>query len=957
MNRRTTALLLAPIAALSCHAQAAPPEVIATMDGSFLFAYGTWEGKAKMQSGVATLSGTPRGGAGANVALDLAEARDYCPTLSVRVLPGNRAKSLRVLLKGPTDAIAFYDFALPAAPTSGFVTLTPKEGASLGKPNSTDKGMPELAKIAQWQLSGDWSNDEPLAVEVDSIGIALPDAIARSARAERERRERDEAEGKKREQLAQMEKLKPGQATSPTVERVSKVAPDVLAIEIQAGRVQASQLTPYVAQPGDEIQGKAGASRKLLRNKQEVGWIIGAKNEGFVSYEKLSGDALLEFLADDPASFTVNGQKPEAVWRKSKPNNWAVPMGFDTFAVRHTLYLKLAQPLSGRVTLELGKLNVKTPKIETVLDDTKTLSEALHVQQIGYRPDDPAKRAFLSLWRGTGGAQPYADGLRFSLIEESTGNAVFTGKTERVLAESETEKMAREANFSKTGIWRMDFSHFQRPGRYRISVAGVGCSYPFSISASAWTDALKIQMRGLYHERSGVSLTKPTSSYNKPRDFHPLDTPIYETTYTVFDGPTEGGEAAKRSTGKRVESAWGGYHDAGDWNPRRVTHMRVTMAQLELLELFPAFYSKLSLNIAPKKPGIPDMLTEAIFEADLFRRLQKPDGGVGYGIETNGDPLDGEVSWMQSMPSYVFAPDCWSSFVYSAVAARLAKCLEPYDAKQAAIWRTSAIKAFTWGESDWQKRATKTFDHKWETATDRNLAAIVLYDLTGEPRYREVFLSDSCLVKGEPVFAWGTRNHRDSAFMAARTKRELPATVKQNAKNAVETQAQSALAYAAKNAFNVTTPDAGKPQFLGFYTCPDAIELCRAHYLTQKPEYLVGAVQACQFGAGANPTNLVFTTGLGANPIQNPLFLDSRHTGQAAPEGLTVYGIVDFEKWTDVFATWPLQFIGARTTPTARTWPIHEAYWDVFLYPCITEWTVDQWDKTVYTWGYLAARK
>ena len=66
---------------------------------------------------------------------------------------------------------------------------------------------------------------------------------------------------------------------------------------------------------------------------------------------------------------------------------------------------------------------------------------------------------------------------------------------------------------------------------------------------------------------------------------------------------------------------------------------------------------------------------------------------------------------------------------------------------------------------------------------------------------------------------------------------------------------------------------------------------------------------------------------------------------------------MDFEKWTDSFATWPLQSVGARTMPDARAWPIHEAYWDVFLYPCIAEWTVDQWDKTVFGWGYLAARK
>ena len=77
--------------------------------------------------------------------------------------------------------------------------------------------------------------------------------------------------------------------------------------------------------------------------------------------------------------------------------------------------------------------------------------------------------------------------------------------------------------------------------------------------------------------------------------------------------------------------------------------------------------------------------------------------------------------------------------------------------------------------------------------------------------------------------------------------------------------------YAKGNAFNLTTADPGKPLILGFFSTPDAIELVRAHYLTNKPEYLAGAVQATQFQAGCNPNNMTYTTGLGANPVRNPL--------------------------------------------------------------------------------------
>jgi len=74
-------------------------------------------------------------------------------------------------------------------------------------------------------------------------------------------------------------------------------------------------------------------------------------------------------------------------------------------------------------------------------------------------------------------------------------------------------------NYSNTAVYRMDFSEFKAPGKYRIFVDGIGCSYPFEIGGATWEKAFLVQMKGLYNERSGIELGPPYSDFKKPVDF------------------------------------------------------------------------------------------------------------------------------------------------------------------------------------------------------------------------------------------------------------------------------------------------------------------------------------------------------------------------------------------------------------------------------------------------------
>jgi len=315
------------------------------------------------------------------------------------------------------------------------------------------------------------------------------------------------------------------------------------------------------------------------------------------------------------------------------------------------------------------------------------------------------------------------------------------------------------------------------------------------------------------------------------------------------------------------------------------------------------------------------------------------------------------------MPAYVFAPDLWSSYVYAAAAGRAAKLLKTADSTRAKTYQTSALRAMTWAESEWAKRkaASTLAGVRWEARDARNHAAVVCYALTGDKRWHDTFLENTCLTDpNAKAFVWGDHVQRDAAFAYARLPEKLADPVlRKNAVRVLVAEADAALDYAKDNAWNLTTPDKGKPMFLGFYSVPDAVELARAHFLTRKPEYLAGVVQACQFASGANPNNMTYTTGVGANSVRNPLHLDSRRTGQPAPAGLTVYGNFDFVRWGDQqWAMWPMQyFLGPQCVPSAYEWPIPEAYFDIFLYPATNEFTMDQtMGPNAFVWGYLAAR-
>lgn len=965
------------------------------------YAFLAWEGKARTEGGRLVLKAeSTKGGAGAKQEQDLQLQAERSPVLRLRTGAGNTAKTIGFRLLDGAETVGTWLYDLPA-PSSEPVLVRPADAAPLATPNRRENkkaaatdALPalDLQRITGWQFIGDWQPGT-LEVEVVAVLTVAPDAamleqrkalVAAEATAAAERKSLGAAEATRLEQERRDLQKRYGTPNpgSPSVVQTGLVAPDVIALTVEAQRIVPPVFGPYEAQPGDVVKPeKLGTDRdfpmaKLVRGGKAIGWLQGRKLDWFATFERVEGDPLLTFLADDVANYTVTSTddpvyatpvRPQAVHRKSMPIDWK--MGDNIFPARHRLYLKLERPLApGKsYTVTVARLNLREAAQPLLCDTRKLYSEAVHANQIGFHPQDSCKQAFLSAWLGSGGPQSYPEGLRFAIIDEATGRDAFTGQVVLALAVDGSEGLGGKQvpNTSRTAVYRMDFSALRTPGRYRVHVDGIGCSHPFDILPTVWEKAFLVQMRGLYNNRCGVELGAPYTTFRKPRDFHPADgTRVTVSSNDVLmTGDHSYNDFSKGDTSVAAPEAWGGYHDAGDWNPRRVSHMYTTLAQLELVEMFPTYANALKLNIPPE-PGVPDIITEALFEIDCFRRIQRADGGMPYGIESDGDPLPGEISWLSGQRVYVAAPNIRDSWFYAAVAGRAAKVLRPIRPELAEIYLQSARKAFDWAEADYARRkadgSLAKLKEMWRALDNRNLSALVLYEITGERALHDVFMQDTRLKKpGEALYAWGAGIQADAAFLYARLDdAKADAAVKRNAIAGILALAKASTEYANGNAFNLTNREKYRPLFCGFFSTSGGTELARAHFLTGKPEYLADVLRSTQFQSGCNPNNLVYTTGLGVNAVRHPLHVDARQTGQAMPEGLTVFGNIDYWNWKGGFWDWPIKFINKPATlwPDAYAWPLTEAYFDINTFVSQNEFVIDTWAPNVFVWGYLAAQ-
>lgn len=744
-------------------------------------------------------------------------------------------------------------------------------------------------------------------------------------------------------------------------------SPTELVVRIEAGRLSRGALEPYdLNNPpsGDDVS-EEGGLLTVERDGQTYGFQVSKRTDVIRRADRLIGRPIEGDLSSDQWTVTSvedptygEGLSVGEVRHIARPAGLGTGENGDRLAeVTHDVVLSLPAPLQPGATYTIAPDGDVAPTTFTY-DPAVNLSPAVRVNQVGFEPGDSLKVGYLSGWfDGMGdSALALSEQPSFSLVDLASGDVVFRGTGTARPSGNELEK----GDLTGSPVFELDFSEVDRTGRFRLCVENVGCSYDFAIDDVVW-DALTADVaRALYHQRSGTELGPPYTPIFRPRPYHPDEgTVVQASAYTLLQAQTDTTNTnfevlAELGTSEIVDGAWGGHFDAGDWD-RRINHLWYVRTAAQLVAAFPDQYGNLELNIPESGDGTPDLLDEALWSLDLYRRMQQPDGAIRGGIETSEHPPPNSTSWVDDLAVFAYEPDSFSTYVYAGAAAEMASVLRPFDQARSDELLDSALAAMTWAES---QPAPATGGER--VSAQRNVAAAALLLATGESEWHDLFIDTATFLNtNDPFMACHAHNRCDAAWLYLQVdETATDAAVRQDLQNRFVASADATLAAADTTAYGWTTENPFTPLIWGLGTggAPHTSGLMRAHILTGDERYRNAALRSAGVALGANPLNRAMLTGIGNEPVRSPQINDVKNGGLPVWSGTPVYGnhmlnAIDDDQWVVDDVLTP-----AGATPDPTGLPYLWQWYDIGSVALFSEFTVHQSHaEALWTFGTLAA--
>ncbi|MCD6415735.1 MAG: glycoside hydrolase family 9 protein [Planctomycetes bacterium] len=558
-----------------------------------------------------------------------------------------------------------------------------------------------------------------------------------------------------------------------------------------------------------------------------------------------------------------------------------LPVGWPYVAIpEHHVYFELPNPLRDGDVIELeanGSVTRAAASASMTFQSRRSYTDSIKVNQVGYLTDSPVKWAYMGKWMGSLGAMKFDEPPQeFSVCESDSGKVAWSGRPKlRHKAGDFNEGTANHNDMSGEDVYVLDFTELSRPGRYFISVPGVGRSFDFRIADDAYDQAFQVAAHGVFIQRCGIALGPPYSDWRRIA-CHKKG--IQPTTMVKGKGPSEWVDPKLVDPNRPTIMAYGGHHDAGDYNPR--SHIDVAQALMDAYEMAPQKFFDGQLNIPEQDNGIPDVLDESAWAFQLWQMLQDKDGGVPHGTESNGDPNFIQTAEMDVLGDYAFAKDAVASFTFAGVMAQASRIWSGIgQAEKAAEFLAQGQKAYQWAMA--RDRSEQASKDAWAYAAAQMLRT------TGQARYGEDF-KKACVWSENPNAPLDQYNKYNQAAAAwayvncgdAQVDPELHAAVRKAILGTADGLVRNArtLAYAF-----IKHPWApinwGTGAYENFLT-----PVTWAYYLTGDETYLKWMIHTCDNTLGANPLNLSWIVDLGTNTIRAPLH-NSRygHSGEVAP--------------------------------------------------------------------------
>jgi len=424
----------------------------------------------------------------------------------------------------------------------------------------------------------------------------------------------------------------------------------------------------------------------------------------------------------------------------------------------------------------------------------------------------------------------------------------------------------------------LDFSALTLPGTYRIRMAGLAPSDPFTVDADAYRALNKAALKAFYFNRSAIALD--------PRYAGPWARPAGHPDDRVAVHASAASPARPEGT---VLSSPKGWYDAGDYNKYVVNSGIATYTLLAAFEHFPAFFRQ-DTGIPESGDGIPDILDEAMWNLAWMLTMQDPqDGGVYHkltNLRFDGIAMPHAVS---GTPRYVVAKSTAAALDFAATMATASRVLAPHEDKwpgMPARMLAAAQAAWRWAEA----HPDAVFKNPKDVATgeygDATLgdefawAAAELFIATGDARYATALMQHDAPLStpswgNVAALGWMSLAHHRARLAPGLDRALIARRIDGLAAQLATTWRSSGYRLAMRPADFVWGSNA--------VVLNQGMMLLQAYRLEPNPDYLQAAQSSLDYVLGRNPTGRSFVTGIGARPVMHPHHRPSMADGVEAP--------------------------------------------------------------------------
>ena len=350
-------------------------------------------------------------------------------------------------------------------------------------------------------------------------------------------------------------------------------------------------------------------------------------------------------------------------------------------------------------------------------------TDRIAIDQFGYMPTMKKVAVISDPQVGFNENESYTPGDRLEVRRWGDNKVVFT-------ASPTSWNNGSTHDQSGDKVWWFDFSSVACEGDYYIyDPANDRRSYVFRIAQDVYKDALKVATRVFFYQRCAQDKFPPYTDLK----WSDAASHLQDRQSRLISAQNDASTARDLS---------GGWYDAGDFNKYVTFTTSVIQDLLFAYERNPGLWGD-DFQIPESGDGVPDILNEIKWELDWMLKMQNDNGSVLSKVA---------VTQFQaaSPPSRDFAPRYYGaastsatlsaaiSFAHAAIVFKSA--LPDY----ATTLQDAAARAWNWAESNPSVIFTNAGFASANPEVDdytrgvyRLAAAIYLYALTGESKYRD----------------------------------------------------------------------------------------------------------------------------------------------------------------------------------------------------------------------------